>query len=328
MIYKNLILRLLAVPVLVSFLDIHLVLAQKQTQNHIKRLYEGKNYQKIIDDLSPKLAELSKSEIIYLGKSYSELKNPIAALKVFNVGSTKLPNDIELKSLIGYELFKSKNDKEAIRTLKEVIELDKKYEPAYKYLVEIFQSKKNIYELRLLYQDMLDNIGEKYEYFLKLCEISRNAGLHDLSKKYCNRCVELNPRKADCYVYLGLSQKDAGQIDEAKKNLKMAADSFSKSEFAQSSYGQVMLEQKSFVDAYKYFQRSITINPNSLIGLVGLGTSGVEIQKFDESLKAFSKACKIDKSTLLEFRKALSTIRLMKNDTWQSRFEIAISKCQ
>ncbi len=286
-----------------------------------------KDYLRVIDLLMPRLSELDREAIILLGKSQSELQNQTAAIKVYSAGLSQFPKDIEIKTLLGHELYRTGKDNEGMLTLKEVVESNPRYLQAYRFLIEIYEKRKNKYELRLIYQDLVEKFGEKPEFISKLCGLTSLEGFHDMAIKYCTRGIQLSPREPDNYVYLGLTNKDLGKTDEAVKNLKRAADSHSKSEFAQISYAQYLEEKKNYIEAYKYYQRAIQQHKNSMAGWLGVANTGLEIQKLAESLSAYTTACKMNKSTLPSFRRATNALRLAKNETWKKKFENELERC-
>ncbi len=311
----------------VSLLDFNRAWAGAYQDPFAQKAFDNKDYEKVVDLLMPKLADLSRESILILGKSQSELKNQTAAIKAYSAGLSQQPKDIEMKSLIGFELFKSGKDRDAMTTLKEVIETNPKFLQAYRYLIQIYEKKKNKYELRLLYQDMVERFGEKPEFITKLCNLTSLEGFFDLALKYCTLGIQQNAKEPENYVYLGLAYKDTAKPELAEKNLKQAADTFSNSEISQVTYGQFLEDKKDFIHAYDYYQRAILKHKDSLAGWLGVGRAGLEIQKLQESLGGFEAACKIDKSALPAIRRATNTLRLTKNEVWKKRFEAATENC-
>lgn len=325
--FRDLLPTFLLVLSFVSIWDNGLAVGAEPDPASAKTAFQAKNYQAVVDGLMPHLADLDRSSILLLGRANSELKNTVAAQKVFSTGITKFPKDLELKCFLGLELFKAGKPKEAILTLKEVLEKNPKYYMAYQVLVHIYEKQKNNYELRLLYQDIIDKFGEKYEFVAKLCERTALDGLYDLSKKYCQLGTTLAPKDPLCLVYLGVTYKYTGQKELAETSLRRAADSFSKSEFSQVAAGEYFEEEKNYIEAFKYFQRGVQADPQSVKALLGVGSSGVEIQKLQESLDAYTQLCKISKSHVGQFRRSANILRLAKNQPWLSKFETGIEKC-
>lgn len=325
--FRDLLSSFLLVLSFVSFWDCPLALGGEVDLAAAQTAFQTKDYQAVVDSLMPHLADLEKPAILLLGRANSELKNTVAAQKVFSTGITKFPKDLELKCYLGLELYRAAKPKEAILTLKEVLEKNPRYYMAYQILVHIYEKQKNNYELRILYQDIIEKFGEKYEFIAKLCERTTLDGFYDLSKKYCQQGATMAPKEPLCLVYLGITQKYTGQKDLAEVSLRRAADSFSKSEFSQVAAGEYFEEEKNYIEAFKYFQRGIRADPKSVKALLGVGSSGVEIQKLQESLDAYTQLCKIDKSTVGQFRKSANILRLAKNQAWLTKFELGIEKC-
>lgn len=289
--------------------------------------FKEKKFILVTELLTSRLAELDKNEILILGKSYSELKNSLLAQKVYMTGLAKRPDDPDLKTLFGSEQFRGGKDKEALVTLKEVVDKNKNYLPAYQAMTPLFEKKKNTYELRLLYQDMIERFGEKYEFVSKLCELTTKDAHYELAIKYCALGTRLNPKEPNNLVYWGIALKDTLKLVEAEKSLRRAADSFSKSDLAQETLAHLLEEKKNYPDAFKYYLRAVSANPKSLSSQLGLAKNAFEIQKLEESLKAFGEACKLDRQSLPHFRRAIVTLKASKDEVWLKKFEAVADRC-
>lgn len=292
-------------------------------------LYKKGHFQKVIDGLSPHIEKLSRQEILLLGNSYSGLKNHRAAFKTFNSLLGTLPKDPEIKTLMGREQFRMGKENEALNLLKEALSENDKYEPAYLLTAEIYQKRKNNYELRMVYQDMIEKIGEKPIYVLKVCESATLDGLYELSAKTCRRSMQLNSKEPLSYIFLGLTLKETGDPNQGQSFLKQAADSFPKSAKAQIVFGHFLEEKKNFVQAYNYFLRATQADPKSTEAWVGMGLNGTEIQKYQESLRAFEASCRVDATnTIQQFRRAASTLRTYGVSKWLEKYEAGIENCR
>ncbi len=286
-----------------------------------------KNYKKVITLLSPEVENLDRDGLFLLAKAYSASKSPEAAIKVYTACLTKNPKDFEAKTLIGAEQFVSGKEKEALVTFREALELNPRFVLAYKMLIRIYEKKKNKYELRLLYQDLVEKVGERAEYISKLCELTTLDGLYDLALKYCQTGIQKDSHNAVNFVYLGVTYHQTGNSVKAESFLKKAADDFPESELAQMTYAQFLDEMKNFIASYSYYKKAVAANKSSTSALLGWGNACLEIQKYQESLGAFEKACALDKLVLPSLRKATNVLRTMKNAEWLKKFETAIEKC-
>lgn len=286
-----------------------------------------KDYEKVIQLLSPEIEKLNREGLFALAKAYSSLKKHEAAIKAYTASLALNPKDHEAKTLIGAEQFVSGKDKEALINLKEALEINPRFTPAYRVLIHYYERKKNKYEQRLLYEDMISNVGETTGAVTKLCELCTLDRLYDLAVKYCQKGIARNPQIASNYVYLGLTFKETGEGAKAEENLKKAASDFPKSDLAQLTYAQFLDEKKNFILSYTYYKNAISADPKSVPALLGYGNASLEIQKYEEALNAYRKACELDKKTIPSFRRATNVLRTMKVESWLRKFENAVDKC-
>jgi len=313
----------------VSFLDVGQVwtLARAADLQAAQAAAKKQDHQKVIELLSPQVEKLSRDGLMLLAKAYSATGNHEAAIKTYTACLATNAKDFEAKGQIGSEQLDLGKDKDALATLKEALELNPSYAPTYKILVRYYEKKQNKYELRLLYEDMIDNLGESIEAITKLCELTTLDRLYDLAAKYCQRGIALSPQTPENFIYYGITSKETGHPEKADENLKKAAEEFPKSELAQLSYAKHLDEKKNFIGSYSYYKKAVIAKADSIPGLVGLGTSSFEIQKYAESLEAFSKACKLDRKTLPSFRRVTNSLRTMKIQDWLKKFETGVEAC-
>ncbi len=286
-----------------------------------------KQYDKVIQLLSPEIEHLDREGLFALAKAYSSLNKHEAAIKAYTACLALNSKDFEAKTLIGAEQMVSGKEREALTTLKESLEINPRFATTYKLLIRYYQKKKNKYEQRLLYEDMNEKVGESTESITKLCELCTMDRLYDLATKYCQKGIARDASLPENFVYLGISLKETGQSEKALRYIKEAAEKFPNSELAQMTYAQYLDEQKNFIGSYSSYKKALSANPSSVPALLGLGNSSLEIQKYADSLEAYEKVCKFDRKTLPAFRKAANTLRTMKIEDWLKKFEAGIDKC-
>lgn len=296
-------------------------------QVELTKATSKKNYARIIELLSPEVEKLSHANLSLLAQSYFETNNFIAAIKSYTACLSLNPKDYQAKTQIGLAQFNLGKDKEALATLKSSLEMNSEFEPTYQALINYYTKKKNKYELRLLYQDMIEKIAEKASYVTALCELTAKDSLYDLAIKYCQKGIQLDPKEALNYTYLGVSYQDTGDNKKAVRFLKLAADKFPKSEVAQINYAQALEGEKNFIGAFNYYKNATIADKLSVKAFIGLGNSAVEIQKYKDALDAYQQACKLNKSALPSLRKAINTLRSLKSQDWIKKFEEAADSC-
>lgn len=285
------------------------------------------DYDAVTKLLWKNIETLDRRGLILLALAHEKKKDPANMLKVANILTSKNEKDFQGFYLTGSAHLMNKKTGEALEALKTTLELNPKYQPAYDRLAEMYEQKKNMYELRILFQDMVEKLGPKPEFLSKLCEINSVDFTEDQAIKYCTAAIAKDPKRADNHVHLGLTRLHAGDKEEAKKLLKSAADSHSKSEFAQFSYATLLDDQKDYLAASKYYGAAVAADPQAARSWIGYAKSSFEIQKFEQSLEAFKKACKLDRKNAVAFRKAVTLLKTSNDSTWVKPFETASESC-
>ncbi|MGZ3743355.1 MAG: tetratricopeptide repeat protein [Pseudobdellovibrionaceae bacterium] len=289
--------------------------------------FKAGEYDKVTELLWKNIDKLNRKELLMLAVAHEKKKEPANMLKVANMLTSKNPKDYEGFYLLGSAQLMSKKNNEALESLKTTLEINPKYRPAYEKLAEMYEKNKNNYELRILYQDMLENIGRKAEFLTKLCEINTNDNQEDQALANCKEAILKDPKVAENYVYLGLVQLHSGETEEAKKALKAAAESHSKSEFAQYTYANLLEDQKNYLESSNYYLAGTVADPKSSRCWVGYAKSSFELHKYAQALEAYKKACKLEQKTAVAFRKATTTLRNSKDVTLLKQYEAASETC-
>ena len=90
---------------------------------------------------------------------------------------------------------------------------------------------------------------------------------------------------------------------------------------------QLLYSKRNLEEALTHFKRAYTIEPKSSRVLVATANAAFDLQKYDEALEYYVKACQADRQTGFEFRRATNTFRLQKNLNWQNKYEVGWGKC-
>jgi tetratricopeptide (TPR) repeat protein len=293
----------------------------------LEALLKQEKYQEIIDQLTPNLDKLDSKNLKLLGRAQSGLKNSLMAIKIYSLALNKNPKDVEAKVLLGKENFLRGKDREAMISLREALDLNPNLEEAYLVIEQIYIKKKNNYELRMLYQDMVQQMGEKPKYIERLCELNTLSGIYDLAAKYCLQGIKLQPDEAKNYTYRAMTLKETGFTDDAKKLYKTTADKFKQSEEAQLAYAQFLDEQKNFLDSSKYYKDAMAANPQSVKALYGFAQASTEIQRYQDVYDALVTACNLNRQSIAQVRKVMRILQLLKENVWYSKFELLSETC-
>ncbi|MEN0057657.1 MAG: tetratricopeptide repeat protein [Bdellovibrio sp.] len=273
--------------------------------------------------------KIDRAGFILLAKAHEKRKESAEMVRALNLLLGKNEKDPEALTLMGNALQMQKKTQDALENYKKAIEINSRYEPAYNGLIDLYEKRNppNLYELRILYQDMTEQIGQRPQYLRRLCEINTLDDTYEAAITVCKEALVKDPKTADAHVYLGVAYKATGDDKKAEATLKKAAHDFPKSELAQYHYAKVLEEKKNFVDAMRFFKVGTDADPQAARSWLGLATTSFEIRKYDVSLIAYTKACKLDKKNAAAFRKATTTLRNQRNSQWSEKFENASESC-
>jgi tetratricopeptide (TPR) repeat protein len=286
---------------------------------------------KNIKELNSKIDQLKLPDLYKLARSYEYIGSYESALKIYRSIMSQNEKHYESRTRAAFCLFKLKKEKESISLYKEAIEINKSREEAYLSLIQIYETKKNKYELRILYQDLIQNVGAKPKFISSVCELAQQEGLHELAKSFCEKGMKQDKESPKSFINYALMLKETGQTEEAKKILLSAIEKFKTFDEPKITLAQIYEDNKSTVEALKYYKLAHELNTRNPITLRGLSNSYFELQNFEEALKFFIQACEVDKAQITAFKKATNILKKSKNSTqleWSKKYESALSLCR
>lgn len=273
---------------------------------------------------------LDRKGILLLAKYHEKLQNPGEMARALNILIGRNENDVEAQTLLGVSLKMQKKNSEALESFKKALEINPKFEAAYFGIAEIYEKRSppNLYELRILFQDMIDNIGPVPIYLHKLCDVNtRDQGAIESSLETCTRATNTDRNNPDSFVNLGVSLKLAGKTEEGIALLKKTAIKFPNSEYAQFTYGTILDEQKNSIEALKYYNSAVVADPKSARSWLGVAENSFTLKKYEEAYQSYRNACKFDRKNAVAFRRATANLRQNKVNEWLSKFESASEGC-
>lgn len=292
-------------------------------------LYQQGQYEKVSLLLWKHVETIGRRGLLLLANSHEKKKEPGEMLRALNILVGKDEKDFEAYTMMGKAYVQQRKSNDAMESFKKAIELNPKFEPAYDGLAAFYEKRDepNLYELRILFQDMIKNIGNRPQYLRKLCEINTLDGTFEAAIRSCKEAIAKDSKTADPYVYLGLSYKALGEDKQYLSTLKKAAKNHPESELAQFHYGQALEDQKNYIDAMKVYKTGTEANKEAARSWLGLATTSFELRKFEIALLAYRNACKFDKKNAVAFRRATTILRNTRNAEWTGQFESASENC-
>lgn len=289
--------------------------------------FQEKNYKKVVELLTPQLGKLSTAGYSLLARSHLELKSWNDVLKVTQLGLAQNSKDSELLTYQGMANFELGKDKIAIEDLKAALEANPKNEKAYEASARIYEKRKNNYELRTIYQDMIDKIGPRPKYYAALCRVDTKDVLNDSAIENCKEAIRRNPKDVESTINLAIVHSHTGNTKEAEKLFVNTTNEYPQSETAQQRTGEFFEEKKNFIRAIKYYDSCIKLNPKSETCLKGIIQSELQVQKFSDAATHMRKLCTLDRRHSLYARKGMTAARTAKNSEWEKTFNDIAQDC-
>ncbi|OQW51131.1 MAG: hypothetical protein A4S09_10545 [Proteobacteria bacterium SG_bin7] len=291
--------------------------------------FQKKKFLEAIEILVPVQDGLDKQGIQLLSKSYHNQKNYLNEIRVLEQWLSRNQKDYTGIKDLGDAYLAMGNRIDAAKTYQLAIQVNKKYEPAYEALIRVNDDEGNSAENLSLIQDMLKIFGGKKLYFHRLCEYYYTDGFLKEARGYCQKAVNSDPKYPDSHVILGLTYRDEQNPLRYQKVLTTAAKQFPNSELAQYMAGQMSEDLKDIVSALKFYLQATKADSDSVRSWLRLASVGIAVKNYEQSLKAFMKACDLDRSKALEpFRTAVSTLRSQGVNQWYKQYEESVQKCK
>ncbi len=163
-----------------------------------EEFYKKEDYEKATLLLWKHIDKLDRKGLLLLVRAHEKRQEHADMIRALNILIGKDEKDYEAYSLMGNANSIARKSKDALESYKKAIELNSKYEPAYNGLIDLYEKREppNLYELRILYQDMIDNIGARPVYFRKLCEINTLDGTFEPAIESCKMAI--SKRREEC----------------------------------------------------------------------------------------------------------------------------------
>lgn len=294
-----------------------------------EEFFNKKDYDKTTLLLWKHIDKIDRRGLVFLAKAHEKRSEPNEMIRALNIMIGKDSKDAEAYGMMGTAFLLLKKNKDAVENYKKAIELNNKFEPAYNGLITMYEKRNppNLYELRIIYQDMTEVFGILPRFQRKLCEIDTMDGNSETAIQLCKDAIQKDSSVPDPFVYLGVNYKAIGDDDLAARTLKKAAKNFPKSELAQYHYAKHLEDQKNYIEAMNFYKHATDADTSAARSWLGLATSSFEIKKYELALAAYKNACKHDKKNAVAFRRATTILRNQKNSQWLDKFEAASENC-
>ncbi len=283
----------------------------------------------MIEALEPHQDRLDKRGLVALAKAYAQMKRSNSEQQVWTLALARHPKDAALQSQYASSLVRARKFPEGIAAFYKAIEFNPKYVPAYDGLIDVLISTGSNEEARNIITDANKKLGVRAKWLNALCGLYAKDSFFEKAIETCRKAMERDPEYDLNPVHLALSYRDQGEPEKARRILELAASRMPNGSIVRTRLADYHYEKRSFVDARKWYLEATKVDPKNVEALLGLGNSATELQKFEEALQAFTRACELDRYTRRHFQAALGKVKVRRDALMQTKFEDAIFKyCQ
>lgn len=263
-----------------------------------ENLYDNPAYwtsevqQKRIDDIQEKIKLL---------KEYIDQRKRPEAEKLYAAIKAESSNEQTNKIADALHQFVQGEPNRAESTLSKLTIDDTKNTLALTYLAEIYTKNQKYFEAAAAYFDLVKLTKTSYD--LQLCEIQTLDSQHSDAEKFCKKANQLLTNNPYPFIYMGISQRERLNYDEAIKSFK---DSLRKkqTEMGFSCLGEIYFIKEKFSGAIELFKRALKIYPDSYRALLGMAWAQFKDKKTLDSLDSFKHACRLNRNVTADLRRA------------------------
>lgn len=210
----------------------------------------------------------------------------------------------------------------------------------FRNIIPVLRIKNNVIKIEIPISNSTSQKRQNHKKLIELCD----SGMLKEAKVFANELIKKYPAESEFHRILGQVNSDLGNQEEAISSLISALKWNSKNVYALLMLGNVFAKYKSDIDtAMVYYDQAIMIKPDDNFVLNNIGVNLMQLGQIIEAKKYFNRAIKIDPnypntyfalSMLAELEKdllssfdyairALSNCK-MKDDFYQKCFKNAI----
>jgi len=243
-----------------------------------------------------------------LSQLYSSQKKPCQAIKSLKKALTLTPDNHELNSALGRELFQNGDVDEAIKYLEKALVQDPS---SVSILVMLGDTSKinNNYKLAIGYYKQAVQLepNDEKSYFNMANALFADGDFDGAIEKY-HQAISIKPDFIGAYINLGISQKEKEDFDTAIKNFKKALKIDPECADAYYNMGNALYGDGHYEAAIDSFAQAIKINTNYPEANMSMGEVHLTLKNYESA-----KACFDQCSDQYAIAKSLECLFFMKN---------------
>lgn len=293
----------------------------------VLELMKAKKFTETIQVLGPVSDRLDKKGLILLSRAHAGKGDNPSRVRTLELALAKTANDGDVLRELGDAFLQMRRFDEAIERYREATEKNSGDLASFEGMGIAYERSNNTQDARAVFEDLLERGGPRPFYLAALCRIYSEDGFLSRAVELCEKAIERNPQDPVNYVHLARAHQDLDEKEKSERVLNRAADRFPASEPILTMAGRAQLAKKDVVTARKHFARAIEIDPKSAQAHLGMAETALELQRYEDSIRSFMRACRLDRKLHVDMRRAAFKVRDRGETKWYAKFQDALSDC-
>jgi Flp pilus assembly protein TadD len=187
---------------------------------------------------------------------------------------------------------------EAIKEFKKAIELDPNSAHAHDNLATVYAEKKQFRDALAEYLTAIRLEPDSPTAHFNLATFLSQHGNEFAVAQY-QEAITLEPDYPDAHLNLGMTHADAGRIEEAMKELRIAIDLDASDPIPKHELAALMMDENDYRGAIAHLKDVTRLDPKNFEAWLDLGICYAQKGFYAEAERAYGKAAELEKDDVL-----------------------------
>jgi serine/threonine protein kinase/Flp pilus assembly protein TadD len=183
----------------------------------------------------------------------------------------------------------------ATEQAKKALDLNPRSAEAYGALGEVYEAEGRDKDALEAYQNASERAPDDWRWPVSLGAAEFGQGNIPASLTALQRGVELAPDNATAYYDLSIVHTEAGQLDEARKDLDESL-ALEPTDRSYSALGSLLMNEGKYDEAIKAFKKAIQLKPNNYVPQANLGDAYNRSGAKNEAMEAYRKSIELEET--------------------------------
>lgn len=190
------------------------------------------------------------------------------------------------------------------------------------FLAKIFEDQQNYFEATTIFEDL--NKNTKNAFLPDQCEAMVLNSLNADGEQVCMKAFKKFPQNPIPLIYAGITLRERDDMTSAISNFEKSL-TIKKTEFAYACLAEAYMIKKDLAKSIEYFKDGLALRPTSIRLILGSAWAALKQKKYDNSLSAFTDACKINSKYQSEILRAFKELNDYKIPEAKKFKQLAVS---